>query len=548
MKHILSLLLLAMPVLAGPSVTIIVGPEPKPLEELAAKEVATTLKQLFEADVTISKDNNANGPTVLIGNPGSNPAIGRLTKWPKLSKQGHLLRKVASGRGYKLIVGGGSPLATYWAACELGHFFGMRRLLHADFPPLKKPAFRLDGVDGTWEPQFKTRAWRTMGTSPASQVSWSLKEHKLRLKQLAKLKFNHLIIPLQTWQPFLPYENARGKRPANKLWRDRELRVDGETAGRAAFGRERVFDNPDFQDARTPVQHTEAGVKLVRGIIAEAKRLGMRTTIEVEAPVLSLKQYRQTFPNADAVIPFSELVKVEIGNQKGNLLPKFDLKQTHASLSGLRQKNEDGFAVSCQLVDDLNTSIFYLSRAGFDSEMTPKRAVDELVTPICGEVSVRIGIGFDHLAKASSLINEHNPTIASPREDVIMRHYKSSQAVPEWWGEAKGSFAMAMNEMYRANTRARGGAREYSLYLAKKFEFALHYFTCIESLRNAAIARSKMDKDAQLEGLDQAVEAMHNAMSAVADVDRNNADRGIIALFNEYGFRPLIRELEKADN
>ena len=33
---------------------------------------------------------------------------------------------------------------------------------------------------------------------------------------------------------------------ANKLWRDRELRVDGETAGWAAFGRERVFNNPDF--------------------------------------------------------------------------------------------------------------------------------------------------------------------------------------------------------------------------------------------------------------------------------------------------------------
>jgi len=40
---------------------------------------------------------------------------------------------------------------------------------------------------------------------------------------------------------------------------------------------------------------------------------------------------------------------------------------------------------------------------------------------------------------------------------------------------------------------------------------------------------------------------MHNAMSAIADVDRNNGDRGIIALFNEYGFRPLVRELEKVD-
>ncbi|MGB0581566.1 MAG: hypothetical protein ACPGVU_17855 [Limisphaerales bacterium] len=548
MKHLLALLLFALPVFAGPSVTIVVGPKPKPLEELAAKEVATTLKQLFEADVTITKDGDAEGPSVLIGNPDTNPAIGRLMEWPDLSEQGHLLRKVRSGRGYKLIVGGGSPVATYWAACELGHYFGIRRLLHADFPPLNTPAFRLDEVDTTLEPQFQARAWRTMGTSPASQVSWSLEEHKLRLRQLTKLKFNHLIIPLQTWQPFVASGSTSGKQRTGRLWKGPELRVDGETAGRAAFGRERVFNNPELRDAKDHGQRTEAGIKLVRGIIAEAKRLGMRTTIEVEAPEAMLTRYRKTYPKADAVIPFSELETLPIGNLDGGLLPQFDLKQPHAAISDLRQAKASGFAVSCQLVDDLNTSVFYLSRASFDPGMTPKRAVDELVTPISGEVSVRIGIGFDHLAKAFALINENNPTIATPRKNVIMRHYDSTEAAPAWWGEAKGEFAMAMNEMYRANTRARGGARAYSLYLAKKFEFALHYFTCIESLRAAGIARSKKDKDGQLEGLDQAVEAMHNAMSAIADVDRNNADRGIIALFNEYGFRPLIKELEKADN
>jgi hypothetical protein len=128
-----------------------------------------------------------------------------------------------------------------------------------------------------------------------------------------------------------------------------------------------------------------------------------------------------------------------------------------------------------------------------------------------------------------------------------MRHYAMKEPVPEWWAEAKNGFAMAMNEMYRANTRARGGAREYSLYLAKRFEFALHYFTCLESTRLAGIAKAKKDKAGQLENLDKAVEAMHNALGAMADVDRNNGDRGVIAVLNEYGFRPLLKELEKAD-
>ena len=35
--------------------------------------------------------------------------------------------------------------------------------------------------------------------------------------------------------------------------------------------------------------------------------------------------------------------------------------------------------------------------------------------------------------------------------------------------------------------------------------------------------------------------------SALSAVDRNNAVRGLIAALNEYGSRPLLKELEKAD-
>ena len=46
---------------------------------------------------------------------------------------------------------------------------------------------------------------------------------------------------------------------------------------------------------------------------------------------------------------------------------------------------------------------------------------------------------------------------------------------------------------------ARGGARSLSLYHAKRFEFGLHYFTCLEETRQAGIARSQKKKDEQLE-------------------------------------------------
>ncbi len=525
---------------AGPTVTIVTGPKMHPLEQLAVEEVSTQLKELFGAKVSVADSFKIGGNVVLIGNPDSNPKIAGLSgvKWPKLSAQGHLIKSVKSASGTVLVVGGGSPVATYWAAVELGHHFGVRRLLHGDFPPLKKPAFSLAGINVRLEPNIKTRAWRTLGDSPASQVSWSLEEHRVRLRQLAKLKFNHIILPLKSSQPFFAGNKS------GKLWPDPELRVDGETAGRAAFGEDRVFNNPDFKSGTG----SEAGIRLVRGIITEARRLGMKTTITGAGSKANVAAYRKTYPKADLISRSSDLTLIQIGNLDGNVLPQFDLNQVRAAISGLRRSKGNGFAVACQLPDDLNTSVYYLSRAGFDAEMTPVKAVQGLVNPICGDgVGARIAIGFDHLAKASALVDRHDPTIATPCADVIMRHYANSEPVPEWWAEAKSGFIMAMNEMYRANTRARGGARAFSLYLAKRFEFALHYFTCLESIRAAGIARAAKDKDGQLENLDKAVEAMHNALGAMADVDRNNGDRGVIAVLNEYAFRPLSKELERVD-
>jgi hypothetical protein len=510
---------------AGPTVTIVTGKALHPLEQMAADEVAHQLRELFDATIVTSSTVPERGNVIVVGS------------WPSTVGQEHFLKSVKTANLSVLMIGGGEPQSTYWAAIEFGRHFGVRRLLHADFQPLKKPKFSLDDIDVHLKPVFSTRAWLAMDDAPAGLASWSLADHRLRLQQLAKLKFNRIILPLKTSQPFL-MENKNGK-----LWSHQELRVDGETAGRAAFGRERVFRNPDVNTGST----SKDGVRLIRGIIAEANRLGMKVSIVDAANRAEVAAYSKTYPKADSVSESGRLTTIQIGNLEGNILPLFDLERAHAAISDLRQVKKKGFAVACQLPDDLNTSAFYLSRAGFDADMTPARAVDELVSPICGDVSKRIAIGFDNLAKATVLINRHDPTIATPRQDVIMRHYAVNKPAPEWWAEAKTGFIMAMNEMYRANTRARGGARAYSLYLAKKFEFGLHYFTCLESIRAAGIAKAAKDKDAQLKNLDKAVEAMHNAMSAIADVDRNNGDRGIIALFNEYGFRPLVRELEKAD-
>jgi len=50
-----------------------------------------------------------------------------------------------------------------------------------------------------------------------------------------------------------------------------------------------------------------------------------------------------------------------------------------------------------------------------------------------------------------------------------------------------------------------------------------------------------------LRQLEKAVEAMHNALSALGESARDNSDRGVIAVLNEYGYRPLKAEFEAVE-
>ncbi|MFT4587656.1 MAG: hypothetical protein ACI9VS_001603 [Candidatus Binatia bacterium] len=561
---------------AGPNVTIVVRPDAPKLEQYAAKELSAQLKSLFDAKVSISAEpSNADNVILLSGG------------WPGLSEQGHLVLSTQRNGKPMLLLGGGSPAAALWAVYELRHHFGVRSLLHADFPPIKRPSFALEGINIRREPNLNIRAWRVMAPSLAGPESWSLADHKLRLKQLAKLKFNRVVLSLHPSQPFVHFKYGGISKQTGALWHGQTFRVDGETAGRAAFGRDRVFQNPDFKGATTYEARVKAGVKLVTGIIDAAQALGMTVALDVDgdefpdefASLLprhraalrkaQLDAYKQTYPKADAWTtmspnrssalttargsgashPQSDLTELLfLGSPTGGVLPEFNNQQLHRTILRIRGARMEGFTAASWLPDDLNSSAYYLSRAAFNRKMTQAKALDGLVTPICGpDVGARIAIGFQHIADASSSIVENGANIATLTPNVVMQHYASNAPVPEWWATTKTSFAEAMNEMYRGNTRARGGARAFSLYHAKRFEFALHYFTCLEETRQAGIAKAAKDKDAQLDHLDKAVEAMHNALGAMADVDRNNGDRGIIAALNEYGFRPLLKELEQAE-
>ncbi|HTI51888.1 MAG TPA: hypothetical protein VL475_13085, partial [Planctomycetaceae bacterium] len=205
----------------------------------------------------------------------------------------------------------------------------------------------------------------------------------------------------------------------------------------------------------------------------------------------------------------------------------------------------EGFSTRYWIVGDLDFSAYYLSRASFNPAITPRQALEELAAPALGEgTAERTMKAFDLIEQATTLIDQNDIGFSFPVPNMIMKHYAGSQPVPEWWGKAKGMYLAATDEMYRVNTRTREGNRDFSLYLARRCEFGAEYLNCVEAVRKAGIAREKGDRETQLAELEKSIESLHAALNALAAVARSNSDRGVIAVLNEYGYRPLRKELE----
>jgi hypothetical protein len=464
--------------LAGPKVAIVISNDAPALEKLAARDLAKDLLALFAAEVRLQSSAPAAGTsTILIGSPATNPAIAAAA-WPaKLSDQGHVLKSTPQG----LIVGGSSPVATRWAVSELSYRFGMRHLLYGDVLPIDKPAFKLDGFDLVLDSKIKSRAWDAFNGQAYGMDAWTTADCDRLLTQLVRLKFTHIVLPAKV-APFPP------------------LAVSGDSAGRTAFKGAKVFANPDVS----------AVVESLRS----------------SAPTLGLSILEPGAPGQHTV---------HLGAVNDSVLPQFALQKLGAELKG-----HDRITARATVIGDLNASTHFVSRAAFDEALTPERALADLITPICGEgVVERLAKGFSEIEKAAALIATNAPTIGVPDPQMLLRHLESKEPLPPWITEVKTLYTSAMSEMYRGNTRARGGARPFILYHAKRFEFAMHYFLALEALYKAH------DAAVRDESLEAAVESSYNALNAYADVARDPSDRGIIALLNPHGYHALLKAVEE---
>lgn len=703
---------------AGPPITIVTGPDAPALEQQAAAELSLSLKRLFQAEPRVVREvSKTDENVIVIGSPKTNPALKGLEKeWSGLSEQGHFLRSRQVAGKAALIIGGGSPAATLWGTYELAQQFGVRSLLQGDVFPEEPAPFRTDRFDLTFEPSLKLRTWRTLNDFPIGPESWGLAEHQQFVKQLAKLKYNRLLIATYAWQPFNHFEFQGVSKSTSLLWFGYQYRVDGDTAGRGAFKGAKLFENPDFAGKTEYAERLTAARNLINGIIQAAHEHGMTVAIAL-SPLEFPKEFAKVLPDAQSVHQLEtltigpgpqqrpgdqtlhqlakaqirgwidaypqvdalyftlpefpgwsshakdaferisrrsqfpaditlDLLKQSARNRKtissgdrgeaallGNItaleflqtlladpttlrregkpleislidvdpalypvldrviprgarslcfvdytarrsvanrdllqaipnkkvpssviltladdnvgvLPQSSVHALHELIGGLRTQGFEGFSTRYWMPGDLELSAYYLSRAAFDEKMTPSQALSDLVTPICGEGVVGpVQLMVDNIEKATAIIEANDLGFTFPIPGVVLKHYQGEGDAPKWWDEAATLYLNAMNEAYRANQRSALPGRAYTLYMARRLDFAFNYMTSIQALKKAAIAKQKGDAEGFETNMQGAVDAMLDALNAQAAVARSNSDRGVIAVMNEYGYRPLTKLL-----
>jgi hypothetical protein len=501
---------------AGPSVHIVVGEKAEAIERFAAEEMAGQLKKLFDAEVKIAAAAPTDAANVIyLGTKQSSPLAEKLGEaWPPLSEQDQVLKSLEVDGKKLLLVAGGSPRAVLWAAYELGWRFGIRYFPFGDIYPTA-PTFTLDGFDVVIKPNHVERVWYSFVASPIGPEAWGLDEHRQLLGQLAKLKYTEVTASAPAIR-------------AGSLVAGRTIVVDGDTVGRSAFRGAKTFDNPDFSTAADEAGRRRAAEQLVASYLVEAERLGLTTA----ASVAQIDGKNDDYPIPECL---KGVLPTTIYRDWATLMRESANRNAVVVLSALNASDAAFDAV-------------VIGRMAFEPTLTPQKLLADLLDPICGEgVAERVHKAFEFCSDATGLIAKHDATFSLPRASMLTAHYDSTDPPPAWWGELKTHYLNAMNEMYRANTRAREGGRVFTLYYARRFEFGFEYMNACEALRKAAIAKKAGKKDEQIAELEMALDSITACCNAMAAVSRSNSDRGIIAVMNEYGYRPVTKLLEEAD-
>lgn len=264
-------------------VAVVVGKHAPPIEQFAARELTRYLAVLFgiRAEAAVPSD-CSKCFAFLVGNPSTNPAVAAAigSHFPRVGEQGIVLRPVRGGHSF--ITAGGSPRGTLWAVYALVERWGVHYLLHGDILP-KRAEFRPPTFDIVQEPVFRIRQWRVVNEFAMGPASWGIADYRPVLDQLAKLRFNRILIYVWPHQPFLDYATHGIARSSATMFFGFHFPITPDMAGRRLFGSRPEFWNPDLPLDGSYREFHEAAREHLRKLIAYARQRGMTCVLGLTA-------------------------------------------------------------------------------------------------------------------------------------------------------------------------------------------------------------------------------------------------------------------------
>jgi len=296
-----------------PGVAVQVGPKAPNLEQYAAEELCGYLKKLYGIQTRPDEDNSADAEMVfLVGSPKSNPAVGKYLPpgaWPELSDQGLAIIPCRVEGKLAVVVGGGSPRATLWAVYELVERWGVRYLLHGDVLPESPGKLQLPDEPVVMEPEFRVRQWRVVNDLPSGPESWGMADYRPVLDQLAKLKFNRILVSTWVWQPFLHLEVDGVARGEAWLWFKWHYPITDDMPGRQLFGDAKEFWNPDLPLGASYAEFSAAGEQLLHNLMGHAHQRGMESVLTATVTAFP-HEFKDSFTGARPMSGLSKYTMV----------------------------------------------------------------------------------------------------------------------------------------------------------------------------------------------------------------------------------------------
>lgn len=272
------------------------------IEQYAAQELRRYLQLLFADDPT----GVAGDVRFLIGSPATNPAVAEAlgsAAFPA-SRDGYA-GIPSRWRGQPaFVLGGGSPAGSLWAVYDLVEHWGVRYLIHRDVLPARA-TFGLPRF--VREPALRVRQWRVANELALGPASWGIADYRPILDQLAKLRFNRVLVSVWQHQPYLRYEYGGIKRRSSTTFFGHRFPFTADMIGRWLFPRTATeFENPDLPRGTSPDQKLENGIAHIRAVMHYAKQRGMEVVVSANTTDFPA-EFAPVLKNARAVRQVSEL-------------------------------------------------------------------------------------------------------------------------------------------------------------------------------------------------------------------------------------------------